>query len=179
MHNNQSLAKRVYSKCKHSLVLVTTGTATTSSTFKLATLASDIGLGMASRLSRCTKVLDSFSSVALSSKQHTVFAQWSLQSKLIKGQDLSTGLDDTGTGTSSNSQCTDGQLFNIQDAIIISDGANDDSNLLWILGHKSLDARNGNWWAVDSGHEQAFQDLFVEIRVGSAGQESVELKGMD
>lgn len=44
-----------------------------------------------------------------------------------------------------------------------------------LVGRGRNDAGEGHWWAVDLAHHQSAEDGLVELGVGSAGQESVEL----
>ena len=61
-----------------------------------------------------------------------------------------------------------------EEAIVICDGANYDDSLvyvgrLFVVGASDRhDTRDGHGWAVNSGHEEATKDDFVEVRVGAA-----------
>jgi len=73
------------------------------------------------------------------------------------------------------------QLGDGQQAVVICDGANYGDGLVGIGllcalgGDFAGDAGDGHGRAVDAGHEEAFEDNFVEVGVGSAGKEAVQL----
>ena len=59
---------------------------------------------------------------------------------------------------------------------IISDGTNNDTNLLSLRPfHSTNNSREGNWWFVDFAHEQSFQDDLIELRISPTCKEPVQL----
>jgi len=126
-----------------------------------------------------TEMLDGLARVLWSSEEEGMGTGWSPQSELIESESFTTGGNDASTGGSGESKSSNGDLWGLQQTVVVGDGSNDDDGLALDLGlfmaDKSGDTRERDWWAVDLGHEKAAEDDFVEARVGSASQESVEL----
>jgi hypothetical protein len=120
-------------------------------------------------------VLDGFSGVVLALQQDGVVTSRSSQSQLIQGQGLTTVLDDSSLSRAGELQSSDGQLWEFQKTLIVSDGTNDNSNLVSASLHVRLDFGQGDWVAVGVGLEKTSEDDRVESRVGSARKESVQL----
>jgi len=106
-----------------------------------------------------------------------------LKSKLIKGDALAFGLLDGGAGAGSEAQSADGtaEILLIEGAStvganIVSDGANNDANVVLALGGKQLgQAGSGHDRAVGAGHEKALQNNLVELRICAAHEKAVKL----
>lgn len=126
-----------------------------------------------------TEVLDSLSGVLWTPEEEGVGTSWGSQSELVESESFTTGSNDTGTSSSGESESSDGDLWGLQQTVVIGDRTNNDNGLSLGLGlfvaNKSVDAGEGDWWAVDLGHEETSEDDLVEVGVGSASQESVEL----
>ena len=66
------------------------------------------------------------------------------------------------------------ELGHVEQAIVISDGADYDNGLVRVGGLLGVgagyvdDAGEGHGWAVDLGHEEAAKDYLVEVGVGAA-----------
>jgi hypothetical protein len=120
-------------------------------------------------------VLDSLTGVLLTAEQDGVGTSGSTKGKLIKGDDLSASLDNTGLGGLGDTQASNRQLGDLEEADIISHGANDNSGLALLASQVASNTRDGHWGAVDARHEETLQDNLVEGRIRTAGKESVEL----
>jgi len=124
-------------------------------------------------------MLDGLAGVLWSSEEQSVGASWGSKGELVEGEGLTTGGDDAGTGSSSEAEGCNSDLWNLQQTVVVGDSADNydglSINFSLLVADEFVDAREGNWWTVDLGHEKAAEDDFVEARVGSAGQESVEL----
>lgn len=115
-----------------------------------------------------TKVLEGLAGL-WSTKEEGVASCWGAESKLIQGENLTTGGQDTGAGGSGEAEGSDGELWDGQETVVISDGSNNDNGLVvGLLGDVGDDAREGHWWPVDAGHKQAAEDDLVEGRLGAA-----------
>ena len=66
----------------------------------------------------------------------------------------------------------------VEDPVVVGDGAddNDDLALPARLLHLPGDLGNGHGWPVDLGHEEPLEDDAVELGIGTAGQETVQLQ---
>lgn len=75
-------------------------------------------------------------------------------------------------------QGTETHLGDGQHALVIGDGANNNSNALGSLAvlQEAHNTLQGNWWTIGPAHEEAAKDDFVEFLVGTTVQESVELQ---
>jgi len=156
------------------LNLETSGGTTTTSSLKLATLGLDIGFLVL--VGSKAKVLDGLSGVLWSSQQESVTSSRSTLSQLIQSQGLTTGGNDAGTGGSGEAESGNAELGDGQETVVIGDGTNDDNGLIvGLLGGVGNNAREGDGWAVDARHEEAAEHDFVEGRLGTTSQESVQL----
>lgn len=119
-----------------------------------------------------TEMLDSLTRVLWSSEEKGVSTGWSSQGELVESESLTAGGDDASTSGGGELEGGNGDLWNSQETVVIGNGANDDNGLSVDLGlfvaDKSVDAGEGDWWAVDLGHEKSAEDDLVEARVGSA-----------
>ena len=62
-------------------------------------------------------------------EQDGVLASWSTESELVKGEDLSTSLEDSRPSALSHTQSTHSQFGNFEEAKIVSDGTNNHRRL--------------------------------------------------
>jgi len=158
---------------KGHLSLEATGGTTTTSLLELATLALDIGLGVLAGTH--TEMLDGLTGVLLATEQDGVGTGGGTESELIKGDDLTAGLQDAGLGGLGDAQASKGELGDLEEAVVVSDGTDNDGGLTILTGHVASNTGNGHWGTVDAGHKETLQDDLVEGRVRAAGEESVEL----
>lgn len=106
------------------------------------------------------EMLEGLTSVLGATKQEGVASGRSTQSELIQRQALTTGSNDAGTGGGSEAQGSDRDLGDLEETVIVGDGADDNDGLVGLVatGDLRLDAREGNGRSVDARHEQAAQD---------------------
>ena len=115
-----------------------------------------------------TEVLEGLTGL-WSTEEEGVASGWGAESKLIQGENLTTGSQDAGAGGSGEAEGGDGELWDSQEAVVISDGSDNDNGLVvGLLGDVGGDSGEGHWWSVDAGHEQAAEDDLVEGRLGAA-----------
>jgi len=100
-----------------------------------------------------------------------------LESQLIEGHDLPSGLENTLASPRGDVHGAKRQLGDLVKTKIIRDGADDDGGFAVAARflHHSGDAGDGHGRPVHAAHIQALQDDLVKLSVGSASQESVEL----
>ena len=123
-------------------------------------------------------MLDSFPRVSLSSQQDSVCTLWCPQSQLIQSDDLATTLLDPLTGSLGDSQSSNAQLGDLQHSHIVRDSSDDDNSFTGIflgVGDLAVDKADADGRTVDAGLEEPFEDCLVELGVGTAGEESVQL----
>ena len=96
-----------------------------------------------------TEVLEGLAGVLGATEQQGVAAGRGTQSQLIEGQGLTTGGDDAAAGGSSESQGSDGHLRDLEEAVVVGDGADNDDGLALLVADLALDAGQGNGGSVD------------------------------
>jgi len=122
------------------------------------------------------EVLNSLTCVLGSTQEESIGASRSTQGELVQSQSLTTSLLNSGSGGSGKAESSDRQLGDVEEAVVVSNGSNDHNSLsLLSVGNVGDNARDGHWRAVDSGHEQSAKNNFVEVGLGAAGEEAVEL----
>lgn len=115
------------------------------------------------------EVLDGLTAVLGATENEGVATGRSAKSKLIESDSLTTSGNDAGTGGGSESKSGHGHLGASEQAVVVSDGANDDNGaLLAFLVDVRDDAGQGNGRAVDLGHEEASKNDLVERGIGTA-----------
>ena len=125
-------------------------------------------------------MLDGITSVATSTDEDGVGTSRALEGELVEGHDLTTGSSNAGAGGGGDTEGADLEALGDHDAGIISDGANDDNNLVvlvvlvvaLVVAGKEVEGHDG---AVDAGHHKTLEHDLVEGSAGAAGEELVEL----
>lgn len=119
------------------------------------------------------EVLDGLTGVLGATEEQSVGTGRGTQSKLVQGEGLTTGLLDTGAGGGGETQSSDGKLGDVQEAVVIGDGADHDHGLALLrLVDVRGDARKRNRGAVDARHEEAAENGLVEVGLRAACQRS-------
>jgi hypothetical protein len=146
-------------------------------------LASSLGLGADVRSSvlavDSTEVTEDLAGTAGSLEQDGLAASGALESELVESQDLSSRLLDAGTSSLSDVEGGNVDLGDGQDALIIGHSSDDDedgvSSLTLNVSSDLLDRHGGT---VVAGHDQAAEDNLVEVSLGTASQELVQLHSL-
>lgn len=117
-----------------------------------------------------TEVSNRLSGVAGTSEDQGVLTLGGSESQLVQGDGLTTGLDDLGLGTGSESQSGDGGLGELQQSVVVGNGTNNNDGLLvrTLAVEGSRDSSNGHGGSVDLRQEQRSQDDLVEGGVSSS-----------
>ncbi len=103
------------------------------------------------------------------SEEEGVGSGWRTESELIQREDLTAGSDDASAGSGGEAERSDGELWDGQEAVVISDGTDNDNGLVvGLLGNVGNDSGDRHWWPVDAGHKQTAEDDLVEGGLGAA-----------
>jgi hypothetical protein len=109
------------------------------------------------------KVLDGLSGVLGTSEEKGIASGRSSEGQLIESQNFSTSSDNARTGSSSEAEGRNAELWDGQETVVIGDGANNNDGLVVrLLRGVRNDSGDRNWRSVDAGHEQAAEDDLVE-----------------
>lgn len=118
------------------------------------------------------EVTNRVTGVLSTTQQHSVGTLGSAQGQLIQSDALTTSLDDSGSGSLGESQSSNGQLRDLQQALIISDGTNNNSGLAILAIHVSGKSGDGNRRVINSGHSQSLDNGGSELGLSTSGQET-------
>jgi len=156
------------------LDLETSGLPTSTCLLKFTTLGLDIWFLVL--VGTEAEMLDSLTRVLGTSQEKSVGSSWSSESQLVQSESLTTGGNNASAGSGSETESRNTKLGNGQESVVIGDGTNNDNGLVvGLLGGVRNNSRDGDGRSVDAGHEKAAEDDLVEGRLGSAGQEAIEL----
>ena len=116
-------------------------------------------------------------SLAGTSEENGILAEGSNLGKLIEGEDFTTGLDDSATSLFSDSEGADSKLRDGETPLIVQNVANNDQDLVALLGNIGVlgQLRQRNRVAGGSALVQTLVDDLVELRLGSSAQELIKL----
>lgn len=157
------------------LDLEATRSSATTSTLELAALGQDArSLAL---VGAHAEVADGLTGVAGTTEDQSVLTSGGATSKLVEGDALTAGLDNAGTGGLGETESGNGSLGDLEEAVVISDGADNDDGLVLstLLEESTRDAGNRNRRAVDLREEERTKDDLVELRVGTTSEEAVKL----
>jgi len=170
--------KRSTSSSSNRLDLETPGPSAATSALELAALGLDVGLlvGVGTE----AEVLDRLTGVLGSTEEDGVGTGGETGGNLVDGESLTTSLLDAGAGRGGEAHGSDGELGELEEAVVIGDGADNDNGLalvvlrVGLVGGGSDDLGEGDRGAVDLGHHKTAEDNLVEGRIGAAGKELVQ-----
>jgi len=121
-------------------------------------------------------VTHSLASEAWTTKEHAVGPSRVQLSELIEGDDLTARSEDACASSLGDTQSTDLETLGaLEHAHIVGDSAHDHSHLALLLAHELGKLGDGKWRPVVTAHEEALEDDFVEVGLGAASEETVEL----
>jgi len=120
-------------------------------------------------------VLAGFTSVAGTTEKDCIGTSGAEESELIKGHALATSLFNAGTSGFGETESAHIELGGFPSADIISDGANEDGDLVFLTSHVLGQTGDGHGSTVGPALEESAQNNFVERRARTAGKEPVEL----
>lgn len=114
------------------------------------------------------EVLDGLTAVLGATQEQGVGTGGLLKSKLVEGQGTAASGQDARAGGGGEPQGSDLDLGDLEQAVVVGDGADDNDRLLVVaVLQVGLDTRQGDGRAVDAGGKEAAQDNLVEGRVGT------------
>jgi hypothetical protein len=150
----------------------------TTGTLVLATdlgLSADVGSGVLAM--ETTEVTEDLAGMTGTLEENGGLTSGTLKGELVEGQNATTGLDDASTGSLGNAESAHVDLGDLQETGVVSDGANNDGNILGVLTLQVLaDLGERDGGSVDAGHAESLEHDLVELRLSSAGQELVQLQ---
>ena len=164
--------KRSTSSSSNRLDLETPGPSAATSALELAALGLDVGLlvGVGTE----AEVLDGLTGVLGSTEEDGVGTGGETGGNLVDGESLTTSLLDAGAGRGGEAHGSDGELGELEEAVVIGDSADNDNGLalvvlrVGLVGGGSDDLGEGDRGAVDLGHHKTAEDNLVEGRIGAA-----------
>lgn len=114
------------------------------------------------------EVLDGLTAVLGATQQQGVGAGGLLKSELVKGQGAAASGENARAGGGGESQGSDLDLGDLEQTVVIGDGADDDDRLLVVaILQVGLDTGQRDGRTVDAGGKETAQDNLVEGRVGT------------
>lgn len=115
--------------------------------------------------------------VARSLHEHGALALGGLHGQLIKGEDFTASLQDASAGSLRYLEGAHAQLGHLVDAQVVGHGADNNGNESFAAGflHEADHASERRHRPVNAAHEEASQHDLVELGVGPARQETVDL----
>lgn len=114
------------------------------------------------------EVLDSLTAVLGATQEQGVGTSGLLKSELVEGQGAAAGGQDARAGGGGEPQGGDLDLGDLEQAVVIGDGADNNDRLLVVaVLQVGLDTGQGDGGAVDAGGKEAAQDNLVEGGVGT------------
>lgn len=121
------------------------------------------------------KVLDGLPRRRLAAQQHAVAPRRRGERELVERQDLPAGGDDAGAGALGDAERRDAELGHVEQARVVGDGSDNRGRLALLALHEFGELGERERGAVGLGHVEAAEDDGVELGVGPAGEELVEL----
>lgn len=110
--------------------------------------------------------------------QQCTLASWRTRCQLIESQNFAAMGQNAGTGLLGDTQCAHLQLWYVQQACVVGNGANNNGNGFGrsTVFHETRHSLQRNGRTIDPAHKQTFQHNFVKLFVRTSVQETVELK---
>lgn len=119
------------------LVLVTSGTTSTTSTLEFTPLTANIRLSLGSRHTSSSKVLDCLAAVLWSTEKNSVGTCGCNQCQLVECDNLSSGFEDSRTGSLSHTKGTDPKLGHlIHETNIVCHSSYKYTNFIFLARHE-------------------------------------------
>jgi len=112
-----------------------------------------------------------------SAEENAVGPRGRAERKLVKGDDLPTRSDDAGPGRLNAAHAAHSHLkaLVVKKAHVVGDGAHDDSDLPILALHLLGELGDGDGGAVGPRHKEPLEHNLVELGIGTAGKEAIEL----
>lgn len=112
---------------------------------------------------------DGLTGVLGTAEEEGVGASGFLEGKLVESESLASGSENARAGRSCEAEGSDVQLGDLEETVVVGDGANNDDGLLLVaVLDVGRNARERHGGTVDAAHKQPAEDNLVEGRVGTA-----------
>lgn len=98
-------------------------------------------------------------SISLNERKRTSGGE---EDELIKSEALAAGLDDSGSGSLSESEGGHSQLGDLKEAVVVGDSADNDGNAVLLLAEVLHQARDRQRRSVDLGSDQSSRHSLCE-----------------
>lgn len=127
------------------------------------------------------EVLYGLTRVLRATEEENVRASGCAHGELVEGDALAAGLLDASAGSRSEAKRADGHLGNLIEAVVVCDRADHSADLALVqLGSRlacshAHDLAQAQRRLVDPAAAQTLEDGLVELAVGAAGEEAVQL----
>lgn len=121
-----------------------------------------------------TEVLHSLTGILWTTEEESVGTSGGAHGEFVEGEALAASLQNASTGGAGKSESSDAHLGNLEEAVVVSDGADNNDRLVLVLGGSVLvggarrDAGERHWRLVDARHIETSEDDLVEARVRTA-----------
>lgn len=161
------------------LLLVAAATPATTGALEFAALGAHVRTRVRVRhAGRLAEVTERGASGALALDEQRTLAGRRAHGQLIEGEDLTAGGQDATARLLGDAQGAQLQLGDLQDAGVIGDGADDhgDRVLAGALLQEAGDALQRDRRLIGAAHKETAQHDLVELLVGAAVQEAVQLR---
>lgn len=113
--------------------------------------------------------------VTRTTEKDSVGTSGALNSELIEGHALTTVGDNASTSTLGEAEGADGELGELQQALIVHYGTNEDSDVGLLTLHVASNLGERQRCTVHAGHTKSLQHNSVERSISTPGEEAVEL----
>ena len=120
-------------------------------------------------------MLDGLTGVLGTTEKDSVGTSGSTESKLIKGEDFTTSLQNASLSGLGEAKSSDRELGDFQKTRVVSDGTDNNNGLTLLLLGVADDAGDRDRGTVDAGHKETLKNDLVEVGVGTASKEAVQL----
>lgn len=164
-----------------SLHLEASGSPAATSSLELSALGDNTGLDAVVSVGvvdagAVAEVSNGLASALGTTQKHGVGALGGAEGKLIQGDALTAGLDDSSSGGLGEAESSNGQSRNLQQTRIIGDSANDNGGLALLSLHVSGQPRNGNRGVVDLRHSESLHNGRRELGLCTSSKETIETR---
>ena len=102
-------------------------------------------------------------SVSVWSKKKSVGSSWVLEDELIKGIDLSSVSENSLSGSLGDSESADLDLWDFEESKVISDGSDDNSDLMLFSLNMGCESLERHWTLVGVRELQSSEDSLGEV----------------
>ena len=107
-------------------------------------------------------------------EEHCALASWAPKCELIKRDNFTACLQDSGTCTCGHVECAEGELWGLEHTDVIRNSADNNGGTRAVC-HLTGNLGDREWLLLGPSHHETTEDNSVKLRVCSPGQEPVKL----